>query len=164
MLYRSLMTSTVWPSTLWMSCVYAYVHFVCECVYCCSCLHLIVSVCIYRQYLLYMCVCVCVAVYLLTHGACESKRSSFVVWWWTGCLRLTGLHLYRLHCKSVCVGKAGQQGGGAPCLSVRHCCCVLQHLVGQFCFNRQQKCQEEKGLKGAVGLYLVSLICTLKYT
>lgn len=95
---------------------------------------------------------------------CESKRSSFVVRWWTGCLRLTGLHLHWLHCKSVCVVKAGQQGGGAPCLSVRHCCCVLQHLVGQFCFNKQQKWQEEKGLQGVVGHYLVSLICSLKYT
>lgn len=135
MLYRSLMTSTVWAPTLDELCV-------CLCAFCmwmCGFLFMHVFDCLCPCAFIhstYMCVCVWLYTFTRLVNMILGDDHLYIAWWWMGFLWLTGLHSYRLHCKSVCVVQAGQEGGRAPFLSVRHWYCGLKRSVGHFCFIR----------------------------
>lgn len=138
MLYRSLMTSTVWAPTLDEPCVCVYVHFVCACF--CLCMCSIAGVLLVAgPTRVYMCVVwLCVAAYLYSWLAnmILGDDHLYIAWWWMGFPWVTGLHSNGLHCESVCVVQAGQEGGRAPFLSVSHWYSGLKWSVGHFCFIR----------------------------
>lgn len=142
MLYRSLMTSTVWAPTLDEPCVC-----VCLCAFCMWTrvflfMHALDRRCAFsrRTYAcVYMCVVrLCVAAYLYSWLAnmILGDDHLYIAWWWMGFLWVTGLHSNGLHCESVCVVQAGQEGGRAPFLSVSHWYSGLKWSVGHFCFIR----------------------------
>lgn len=134
MLYRSLMTSTVWAPTLDELLVCVYVRFVCERgrVFC---LCARATACVHACELL--CECACCTLILMA-VECDCRRWSFVY-----CLVMDGFPVsdrppFRrpsLWVSLCCTGPA-RKGGRAPFLSVSHWYSSLKWSVGHFCFIR----------------------------